>query len=709
MLLRRLLGRGITVDLNWFRDAFNPSDHPHAAAGSGKGGQFVKKGEAGYAPHDTSVGFKKAEKDMRTLHDIANNVDLTPQEKAEMIKGVAGQKKSPYAMNYGNKLISWLELNHDLKKGELGKATAAPGASTGTGPSTKAPKAAKEAAEEPNYYNNLATSVSGYGTQAEKIAYLKKVVANAASPGLIEAAKAMLTGMESGSKSEEDEDSDHFKSVIHNSLAKFDSNADKINYLKGVASAAHAPVGIKEYAKQQLSELQNGNEPYSSKGAESDLAGHKEPEEPDAAAVANVKKEMLKHTEEWGFGNAKSYFEAFTQPGATVSAVTKAAAEAILDEIGGMKSTPSSPKPAKPLPELKTKADKSSLTALENYLKSNLPDEQKILTLKDYAKDKSAALKAHIDAKIETLENLKTPPPPPKPKKVTDLPAPYSGAKHQEDIHKAATGADTTEEQISKVKEAMAALPSGAQYAMNYGQSVLEALGDTSGMGSNSTAATPSKAAPKAKTKPGDTTVVSKASNTSAMLKRLEDAKSYYHDPITGVKNATPTADESWWNKAFKGNETALNYIKSYTGGGYAKVNQALRNPEDAAEGAHAAIHALNDAFEHEDAKLKEDVQLNRGTTLPAALVKQITMSLEKGLPTKFALSGFTSTSVSGGFSGVHILKILAKKGASALYVRPVSNHPHENEMLLNHHQSYTLHKFTRGADGNITFWCSID
>ena len=120
------------VNIYFHDEAYNASDHPHAPAGSAKGGQFVKK--EGAAPYDFSVGFKKAEATVRKMNSLANEEGTTVIEKAAALKDLAGQFKSPYAMNYANKLLGWLETENGKPKGSLGKAQAAPGKSTGTAP-----------------------------------------------------------------------------------------------------------------------------------------------------------------------------------------------------------------------------------------------------------------------------------------------------------------------------------------------------------------------------------------------------------------------------------------------------------------------------------------------------------------------------------------------------------------------------------------------
>ena len=144
----------------YFHDDFSATEHPHAPAGSAKGGQFVKK--EGAAPYDFSVGFKKAETTVRKMNSLANEEGTTVTNKAAALKDLAGQFKSPYAMNYANKLLGWLETESGKPKGSLGKAQAAPGKSTGTAPPSEGEpaKAAKVDITKPKKMKGYNTSHS---------------------------------------------------------------------------------------------------------------------------------------------------------------------------------------------------------------------------------------------------------------------------------------------------------------------------------------------------------------------------------------------------------------------------------------------------------------------------------------------------------------------------------------------------------------------
>lgn len=189
--------RGLTVDVHYRDDQnYDPSDHPHAPAGTGKGGQFVKKN----APLDTSVGFKKAEAHVRKLHALATEEGTTVIEKAAALKDYAGKLKSPYAMNYANKLIPWLEQEHGKPKGSLGKAVAAPGKSTGTaegGEATpSAPKAVEVVVPKPPKYGK------GFKYSQAKSNEMYNAAALAAPvEQKIESVKFLIQGVSPGGKS----------------------------------------------------------------------------------------------------------------------------------------------------------------------------------------------------------------------------------------------------------------------------------------------------------------------------------------------------------------------------------------------------------------------------------------------------------------------------------------------------------------------------
>src|SRR5262249_27115505 len=141
--------------------------------------------------------LKKAGKHVKALHKIASGNDEPGHVVAQKIKDLAGSLKSPYAANYGTKLLGWLEKKHGAAAGSFGKATAAAGKSTGTAhligqpaastaPASSEPtKSAKleSGSEKPEWMKELfsggesSSSMKGL-SQVEKVEALGQKLAN---------------------------------------------------------------------------------------------------------------------------------------------------------------------------------------------------------------------------------------------------------------------------------------------------------------------------------------------------------------------------------------------------------------------------------------------------------------------------------------------------------------------------------------------------
>ena len=109
---------GLTIDLHGVTiddSNFDPKDHPQAPAGSSKGGQFVKKG---YSTASPAAGKNAV---IRQAHKIASSNE-PPEKIADKLKQLAASQKAPIVASYANKLLSEIEEEHSLKKGQLGKA-----------------------------------------------------------------------------------------------------------------------------------------------------------------------------------------------------------------------------------------------------------------------------------------------------------------------------------------------------------------------------------------------------------------------------------------------------------------------------------------------------------------------------------------------------------------------------------------------------------
>ncbi len=122
------------VNLYFHDDAYDPAAHPHAPAGSAKGGQFVKKGSAPLAAQST---FKQFQGHIRKLNSIANNTDISDEEAGAKIKSYMSGLKSYKLVDYANKLLGHLD------QGKIGEGEA-PAGEKKAAPEKAAPEKAPE-------------------------------------------------------------------------------------------------------------------------------------------------------------------------------------------------------------------------------------------------------------------------------------------------------------------------------------------------------------------------------------------------------------------------------------------------------------------------------------------------------------------------------------------------------------------------------------
>ena len=127
--------------------------------------------------------------------------------------------------------------------------------------------------------------------------------------------------------------------------------------------------------------------------------------------------------------------------------------------------------------------------------------------------------------------------------------------------------------------------------------------------------------------------------------------------------------------------------LRDYTGMYYREINRILRTGEAASKLTQQRIDRMTDLF-RQAPPISEPLRVFRG-------VKPHHFPTDD-IGTVKTYRGFTSTSlhrrVAEGFSeGMPVLEILIPPGATALYLKPVSDYPKEFELLLPHNAKYVI------------------
>lgn len=140
--------------------------------------------------------------------------------------------------------------------------------------------------------------------------------------------------------------------------------------------------------------------------------------------------------------------------------------------------------------------------------------------------------------------------------------------------------------------------------------------------------------------------------------------------------------------------KTQTNAIMSYTGSGYASLNEEMRKcpPE---------FKCLKDKYKERYENIKSGLEkapplpnptvTKRGIHLSGSTLKEFIATLtdlhQKSEP--YQMPSFASSSIDRPFSGNVKFEVLAKNG---VYVKSISSVPHENEILLSPHQKFKIH-----------------
>lgn len=142
--------------------------------------------------------------------------------------------------------------------------------------------------------------------------------------------------------------------------------------------------------------------------------------------------------------------------------------------------------------------------------------------------------------------------------------------------------------------------------------------------------------------------------------------------------------------------------VTTYSGGAYTPINEALR-------------YGLHEGSEHKFAKTIDNITswLNKASfPADAVCTRRVSASYANFLlsiatkGTVFTDLGFASTSRTGKWSGNVTCQIKIPKGAKAMAIKPISQHPGEDEVLI---QRGTRYKVVDFDPKTKTLYCEID
>ena len=285
--------------------------------------------------------------------------------------------------------------------------------------------------------------------------------------------------------------------------------------------------------------------------------------------------------------------------------------------------------------------------------------------------------------KEEPKEPPKTEEPPKKEEQ--ELPLPHSGSLSQQQMHSIAVSASTPKEE--KIKQ-LQAISAPSSFAQEYKAKLLEAIAPgtkpeapPSAPASHGTEFKPTKPPP------------SWHSGMKVLNDGVRSTMTTWDDEK--AKSAMNTVGHGFWNKVPEAKAAAKEYV-----GSSSAINAALRSPDSANEYAINQIHAIDSAFEREEAKTKEDMVVYRGLPLSSYTggetlpIEKLKKALTLGLPAHFHWDGFVSTSFAtqAAFSGQDVqVEIGVPKGSPALAFGGSFGYKSENEVLLPHGRSFQV------------------
>jgi hypothetical protein len=342
-----------------------------------------------------------------------------------------------------------------------------------------------------------------------------------------------------------------------------------------------------------------------------------------------------------------------------------------------------------------------SAATLQKYIQNGAGLSPKIV---DWMKDKVAAINA---AGYGTAAAAEPPAPPPEPP--VSLPAPHPSSKGQTLVHGIAAGEGSKADKIDKIKAAVADdphhFPAGG-YAKKYADQLITALGGdpeapaaaaapAAAQKAAATAAKPAAAAPSDTYghAPHHWTKVKKA------IASFEGAKRYSGAGGAAQAKSVPTLNHAFWENTASADSRQA--VWTYTGGTYHSINSFLRTPKGGEAAKYAQLsHQIDEAFEHEESRITEDIIVRRGEGnegpdgKPRIDFPAMIKALNSGVPVTITKEGFISTSMASteAFSGNDIsYEICLRKGTKALGAYAISQHKAEQEILLRHGQPFEV------------------
>lgn len=156
---------------------------------------------------------------------------------------------------------------------------------------------------------------------------------------------------------------------------------------------------------------------------------------------------------------------------------------------------------------------------------------------------------------------------------------------------------------------------------------------------------------------------------------------------------ATNQAGENWGYKNYASSALSVNEkasLQSYTGSGYARLNESLRL-ESGLSGHHLEMQRnLDKVFDRHP--LPEDIIVNRGVGLDAFSATGSVPKVGYTYEDKGYMSTTTGPRAAFGSSQVQI-RLRANKGTPAFFAHLVSSHTNETELLLGRGVKFYVHK----------------
>jgi ADP-ribosyltransferase exoenzyme len=199
------------------------------------------------------------------------------------------------------------------------------------------------------------------------------------------------------------------------------------------------------------------------------------------------------------------------------------------------------------------------------------------------------------------------------------------------------------------------------------------------------------------KTPPAPTAKVT-ASNYNDYREKLDKAYkadtggSLGYSAYQEISKVVPSAAPANWAAAPK---TSVSSIKAYTNGAFGDINKALRGKIAMTPAIKRKVNAINKLFNSDLAKAHDDFVTYRSYNMPDDMFNMIKDRLKSGSEVEFGEKGLISTTFRKAFAenwnGNTKLEIVVSKNTPAIAVKHISEYQHEDEVLLQHGQSFKV------------------